>query len=293
MKKLLTLLLTLIPLSVNAWWETPHMLVAQIAYEHLDPDAKKEVDRLSKSQGRSPYTEVRFDEAADWMDAIKNTGLHALDVWHYMTEPYNPTSFPLPEISQPQNARWALNKAISILKQPEADDLEKAFMLRVLTHVTGDVHQPLHVITLFSKEFPKGDQGGNLVKLSNVDINGQELKELHAAWDFACGEFPTLKISEDKAIYETLPKLSKLLQEKLPKEEMEQDITTNVDTWLNESLALGIKDVYNFNGKALVSGSTPSDAYFQNCRDVCRRQVALAGYRLAAVLNEIYGKKKE
>ena len=38
-------------------------------------------------------------------------------------------------------------------------------MLRYIIHVIGDIHQPLHASSLFSKEFLKGDEGGNLFEI--------------------------------------------------------------------------------------------------------------------------------
>ena len=52
---------------------------------------------------------------------------------------------------------------------------EKSTALRFLTHVVGDVHQPLHSAELYSEEFPKGDMGGNLFKINYIpdkNING-------------------------------------------------------------------------------------------------------------------------
>lgn len=267
------------------------MLIAQVAYDHLTPETKKEVDRLCQHDARSPYSEIRFDKAATWMDAIKDTGLHAFNTWHYTTRPYAPTNFPVPKIYQPKDARWALHKSINILKNPVADDLEKAFMLRVLAHVAGDVHQPLHVMSLFDKAFPKGDQGGNLFTFPVMTVNEQKLTSLHSTWDFACGEFPVLDMSDPKQLKETLPKLAKLLEERWPREELEAEITTSVSDWFNESYTLGVENAYNFQGSALKTGVAPNEAYLENCQDVCRKRIAVAGYRLAALLNEIFGHK--
>lgn len=37
---------------------------------------------------------------------------------------------------------------------------ERAFMARYLSHVVGDIHQPLHSTNMFNKTLPKGDLGG-------------------------------------------------------------------------------------------------------------------------------------
>ena len=50
--------------------------------------------------------------------------------------------------------------------------------IRLLIHYVGDFHQPLHCATRVNKNYPKGDLGGNMFKLT-----GDDLGELHAVWD--------------------------------------------------------------------------------------------------------------
>ena len=42
----------------------------------------------------------------------------------------------------------------------EKVSFERAFMARYLSHVVGDIHQPLHSTNFFNKTYPKGDLGG-------------------------------------------------------------------------------------------------------------------------------------
>lgn len=42
---------------------------------------------------------------------------------------------------------------------------ERALFARYLVHLVGDIHQPLHSVSLFNHTFPNGDRGGNLLKL--------------------------------------------------------------------------------------------------------------------------------
>ena len=50
-----------------------------------------------------------------------------------------------------------------------------------LMHLVGDIHQPLHCTALFSvSHFPKGDRGGNEIKLKRG-------KNLHSLWDNLLG----------------------------------------------------------------------------------------------------------
>lgn len=57
---------------------------------------------------------------------------------------------------------------------------ERALFARYLTHVVGDMHQPLHSVALFNATYPSGDAGGNAFKILMPD---QSLQNFHAFWD--------------------------------------------------------------------------------------------------------------
>lgn len=57
---------------------------------------------------------------------------------------------------------------------------EKAMFARYLIHVVGDIHQPLHSVSLYNTTYPSGDRGGNSLKI--VLLNGTT-QNLHAFWD--------------------------------------------------------------------------------------------------------------
>jgi len=68
-----------------------------------------------------------------------------------------------------------------------------------MTHVLGDMHQPLHNMSLYTSHFKSGDRGGNDVKVElKIDQSElkyemddthdlKEIKELHALWDSVLG----------------------------------------------------------------------------------------------------------
>ena len=55
----------------------------------------------------------------------------------------------------------------------------QSYAFRMLIHNIGDLEQPLHSIARFSKEYPKGDAGGNAFKLPYR----YRVTSLHALWD--------------------------------------------------------------------------------------------------------------
>jgi len=57
---------------------------------------------------------------------------------------------------------------------------ERALFARYLVHLAGDIHQPLHSVSLYNRTYPKGDAGGNLLKLKI--LNGT-VQNFHSFWD--------------------------------------------------------------------------------------------------------------
>ena len=70
-----------------------------------------------------------------------------------------------------------------------SSDTERALSLAWVTHLTADIHQPLHATTLYA--FPafiradRGDRGGNDVLVAGE--TSLRADNLHALWDGALG----------------------------------------------------------------------------------------------------------
>ena len=64
----------------------------------------------------------------------------------------------------------------NVLKQTA----ERALFARYTVHLVGDIHQPLHSVALYNSTYPKGDLGGNLLKIKM--LNGT-LMNFHSFWD--------------------------------------------------------------------------------------------------------------
>lgn len=57
---------------------------------------------------------------------------------------------------------------------------ERALFARLVVHLVGDIHQPLHSVALFNKTYPKGDFGGNSEK---VILTNGSTSNFHSYWD--------------------------------------------------------------------------------------------------------------
>ena len=73
----------------------------------------------------------------------------------------------------------ATNDTVTGVKRALGD----SFNLRMLIHFTGDIHQPLHTTSRFSKDFPNGDLGGNKFHLTPRANSTDPITNLHALWD--------------------------------------------------------------------------------------------------------------
>ena len=80
-------LLALLATSL-AWWDKGHMLVSQIAWNHLTDTSRQAYrDQLnSLVEAFNPFTDGRsntFMEAAVWADDIKSYGATMFDAYHF------------------------------------------------------------------------------------------------------------------------------------------------------------------------------------------------------------------
>jgi S1/P1 Nuclease len=147
--------------TLLAWNAEGHMILAQIAYNHLNSTVKAKCDALlAVPLAYGSDSTSNFVTAACWADDYKsklNTG-----TWHYIDLPFSldgtstngfvPASFDIVQ---------AINLAISTLQSSSASQSNRAVSLRYLLHLVGDIQQPLHCSDAFFASQPNGDGGGN------------------------------------------------------------------------------------------------------------------------------------
>src|SRR5919199_1458392 len=145
-----------------AWDDVGHMLVADIAYQRLNPTAKAKVDALTKT---IRFCGKTYDgvTVAVWMDDIKADSTHDdMRNWHYADFPIF-DGVPVDPNMKPdaENAVARIKWAIETLQKGTGSDKHDAEVLGYLMHLVGDIHQPLHAATRVTAKNPKGDAGGN------------------------------------------------------------------------------------------------------------------------------------
>lgn len=274
--------------SAWAWLDMGHMAVAKIAYDRLDEDVKTQVDDLSKLWENDFPANASFVTSSTWADDLNIGGLRAFWRWHGHARPYDPQNILSPaekeqmeSIVKETGAVQAIIELQKTLKNPNAPKWSKAFALRMLVHIVGDIHQPLHCTNYYSKEFPEGDVVGTRFAVKFPGM--KEISNLHFIWDAAlglCVSRPARPLNE--AGSKELDVFVADLTTRFPEESLEEASQKNVDAWREESYQIGINFVY----KDIVQGEEPSQEYIREGQEISSKRLSLAGYRLAHLLNE-------
>ncbi len=248
------------------WNALGHRLIAQIAYDEITPHTRQVLNRYQLALDKIYKPQTLVDSAV-WLDMLRYQGIGWYAPMHYIDIPFSEDGSPLP-IPQQINAVWAIDNANNVLLNKYATDFDKGIALRILLHVVGDIHQPLHAATKVSAHFQRGDQGGNLVPLTGNPV----AKNLHAYWDRGAGLLKTKKRLNASDTRE----MAQILEKKWPCSK--EDLRFNARLWAEESHQLAVNHAYKF----------PIDSnYQQNTQTIIAHRIALAGCRLANLLTQL------
>ena len=281
--------LTLIFFSLQAtafgWGDTGHMTVAQIAFNNLSPAQQERVNELA-ALIQLEDKEYEFVTSACWMDDIRDFPMfEPIKDWHFITQQFivNDPNHVVPiEPPPPVNAASIIMWLKGRIKSDEPD-AKKAYYLAELVHLVGDIHQPLHTVTRFSAEEPGGDRGGNFFTLSE----DAPRKNLHSYWDAAGGRFNFVDIKRplNTSGRAKLQNFANKISSDFKKTDMAAEVKDlNPMNWAKEGITLGVSDVY----KGIQENDVPSTEYQKNAQKISSRRIALAGYRLAAILKDAF-----
>ena len=296
--RLLLALLVIAAAPLRAWDAGGHQIVDAIAYAHLNPKAKQAVDQLA-AQLHSSHGAYDAITIGCWMDDIRNDPTLAdygrFKSWHYIDIPLDardptPDFQPGTDTDVHGNAVQGLKRALVVLKggtDPYVRD--QATALALIEHLVGDIHQPLHCATkyFFSHGERRDDKGGNDEFVVN-GAPGDTKFNLHAFWDTAYRA--SFDDGSGNVVLDSRVDPAPIARAIDHAEITPARLEVNFDAWARESNALARDVVYpgitaTDNAKFCRLGS----AYVVQSHDLARRQLALAGLRLAALLNETLG----
>ncbi|MCW9707103.1 S1/P1 nuclease [Fodinibius salsisoli] len=240
-------------LNSEKWGKTGHRIVGDIATDYLNEETKNELDRVLGHESLAI--------ASTWMDKIRSDDHydHTHD-WHWVTLP-DGMSYDETEKNPNGDLIKALRTIIEELKMGDLPAKEEAEKLKMLVHLIGDLHQPMHVGT-------GKDRGGNDTRVEWF----YEPSNLHRVWD-------SEMIDETKLSY---TEFSNAINHPSQKQ-LEQWQQGDVLGWAYETREL--RDA----AYALPEDKQIGYRYMYLHRETIDQQLLKAGVRLAYVLNQIYG----
>jgi hypothetical protein len=174
-----SLIIGLLLVSGNAlaWGPTGHRVVGQIAERFMTPEALVAAHRLLEGQSLA--------RVSTWADEIRSEPRKFSYTfnWHFTDWPDGDHQH------DEQNSAGllvtAIRKQMLVLRDPKATPDKKAFALKFIVHLVGDLHMPLHVGNGL-------DRGGNDCK---VLFHRREMN-LHELWDDHMIDFTRLSFTE-------------------------------------------------------------------------------------------------
>lgn len=302
-----------------------HKLIATRAQKLLsDQTDVRVVQVLSAVQATS------LSSIAGWADEIKHREANANDdqdtkdfkadvrnknmgTWHYVDLPLSVTGYDrlkYPQFTRDDDVVQMTLESLRVLSG-QSDRFSQANALRLLVHLVGDLHQPLHVAcgyikkvgsefkiitdpTVIAAESLKDDTGGNDLLFS---IDGKNVS-LHSYWDSALelgGGHHTHSIELKEKYEEVLAKFVALPEPTNISKFTTFDWDHEIVKWANESLraARTAYDQVVITGK---NGPKKFDAQYQGsgsyetrCVPIVQERMRLASERLAQLLESVYG----
>jgi nuclease S1 len=249
--------------AAHAWGGTGHKVIAKVAEARLSARARSEVRWLLRSghMGRS------LPAISSWADWIRDRRPETKR-WHYVDIPRRATSYvPSRDCKQTPEGDCvvaATERWIAVLSDAKRSRAARREALAFVVHFVGDLHQPLHCAD-------DHDHGGNEVEVRFFAWPSN----LHRVWDSALIDHTGLDVDT----------YARRLGEWLARQDTARLQAGGPADWAIESHDVAVAHVY-----PLPADHRIGEAYYQANRPVLDAQLAKAGLRLAAVLEQALGR---
>jgi len=258
---LVAALLAIAPLDqALSWGASGHSIIAEIAQRRLHPRVLTQIEDLLGGN-------VSLASIASWADDVVLERPGTIG-WHFVNIPYEANDYQPDRDCKPSPKGDcvinAISRSMTVLRDRSATKERRTEALKFLIHYVGDVHQPLHAIN-------RNDEGGNKIA---VTFFGAPMS-LHAVWDFGLIEKRTYDWGQYVTVLEShwlRGKDIRVLQRGTP-----------VD-WALQAHAAAVNVAY-----VVPDDLQLGEAYYLRSIPIVDQQLALAGIRLARLLNEAFG----
>jgi len=262
MKKLKTVLaaflLLYLPLQSMAWGLLGHRIVGQIAESYLTETARRQI--------RAILGDSSMAMVSNWPDFIKSdSNYNYLYNWHFTNLDDGLGKTELNALLLKDTAVDAYTKCLFLkeaLKKKDLPRAQKLMYLKLLIHIIGDLHQPMHVGRA-------SDLGGNRINVQWFN----EPSNLHKVWDEQLVQYQELSYTEYAAAINHPSRQQVKDWQKQP-----------VSEWIFESYELS-RSLYK---EIIHPDQKLSYRYnFQHVNEL-NQGLLKGGVRLAGMLNEIF-----
>ena len=242
-------------LTSFGWGQKGHDTVAYIAECNLTPEVYQKVTKALGGHSLVYY--------ANWLDnASYSDQYRYTKSWHYANVDEGYTYDTMPK-NEKGDVVTAINGLIIELKSGKLSAEQENIRLRMLIHLVGDIHAPMHAGHL-------SDRGGNSVMVKFFD---KETK-LHSLWDT-----PLVEAAHKWSYTEWEQQLNRYC----PAEEKAKIANGTPEDWLNESHKIAT-EIY----KVSPEKSKLSYDYIAYYAPIIEQRLLAGGLRLANILNELY-----
>ncbi len=238
--------------SSYGWGATGHRVTGEIAEQHLTKKARKQLRKILDGEGLALVS--------TWMDEIKSApGTRHLNPWHYVSIPDTAT-YESSEKNPDGDVIWAIETITDSIKNNDLSAEVERDLVRMLIHLVGDIHQPLHVGRA-------EDKGGNSIRIKWFG----NPSNLHRVWDSDMIDGYKMSYTE---FARNLPTPSRA--------QIKEWQASGPRDWAVESMSYR-EGIYNYPNERL------GYRYQYNHFDTVKERLLQAGIRIAGLLNEIYG----
>jgi hypothetical protein len=261
----------LIPSTVVGWGHEGHEIVAALAQTRLTEN--------TKIGTRSLIGDASLESVANWADEVRPERDETYN-WHFVDIPKDASGFSderdcfLPNSRHKGSATDHHNCVVDrieifkkVLSDNNASRDDRIEALKFLVHFVGDVHQPMHAIGEAA--------GGNGIAVTEFGSTqcGRHACNLHGAWD--SGLIVHTGMGRDAYVAH----LEKLISDE------HLTASGSPEDWANESHG-------DVRSAWVADGAQIDEVYYQKEIKVVDKRLALAGLRLAAVLNGAFERVK-
>jgi hypothetical protein len=257
-KLLLFGFLLYLPSQSMAWGMLGHRVVAQIADVNLNPKARLAIKSILGNESLAM--------GSNWADFVKSDKSYDyLYNWHFVNFAAGLSSADINGLLKADtavNAYTKINFLVNELKKKNLPKAEKIIYIRLLVHIVGDIHQPMHT-------GHAEDKGGNDIKLTWFG----KPSNLHSVWDTELLESQQLSYTEYTQAINFCSAKQKADWQHAP-----------INAWITETYGMA-QTIYG--GVAL--GDKLSYRYIYDNLNTVNNQLLKGGVRLAGVLNQIFG----